>query len=409
MFALGLVAAIALPKESLLDLSGRDSGTLSEAFTQTAAFTLAGIKTGDLVLRVTPAIFGLLMLGTCAVSVALLSPRTRTAGLSVRTRILWGAATGIPLAFMFLIIALSAGETETSAGALGGDTFQVEAGSTFLLALMWGVLGGGLGSLWAMRREGSIGDLAVPAWAREGGRTLVASLKPLGLLLALCVVIGTAVWTVQTFRDTGDIRSGTDRTTLGATVDNVLYAADHGVHFAELGAVTEFHNPSFDVVGLPAPVTKVSDVVGEQDFSNLDPRSSITPSGGFRLFDYSDAIPVAVFIPSLGLIVIVALFALYAGFATARSRGTRNLGAGAAWGASTGPIWAVTMVALNALVQKDFVGKANGDSVFVTFLVGGAVLGALGGLLAAQSQAGEGPAVPPRPPGGPAPPPPPLA
>lgn len=47
-------------------------------------------------------------------------------------------------------------------------------------------------------------------------------------------------------------------------------------------------------------------------------------------------------------------------------------------------LWALTGVLAIALTQKELFGRPQGDAVFVTMLLGGAALGALGGLLAAQ-------------------------
>jgi hypothetical protein len=58
------------------------------------------------------------------------------------------------------------------------------------------------------------------------------------------------------------------------------------------------------------------------------------------------------------------------------------------------------MILLATLARKNLFGDPTGDSVFVAFLLGGAVLGAIGGLLGAQSAAGQE-AVPPQ--GAPAP------
>ncbi|CAN5126836.1 hypothetical protein BH20ACT20_BH20ACT20_11960 [soil metagenome] len=56
----------------------------------------------------------------------------------------------------------------------------------------------------------------------------------------------------------------------------------------------------------------------------------------------------------------------------------------AAWGALVGPVWAVTMALLDALATKQVFGNPEGESVFVAFLPGGALLGGLSGFLAGQ-------------------------
>ncbi len=87
-------------------------------------------------------------------------------------------------------------------------------------------------------------------------------------------------------------------------------------------------------------------------------------------------------------------------------------------------LWALTGVLAIALTQKELFGRPQGDAVFVTMPLGGAALGALGGLLAAQRRrtghaghpgaaspvaAPVSPPPPMAPVGQPAPPPPPRA
>ena len=55
---------------------------------------------------------------------------------------------------------------------------------------------------------------------------------------------------------------------------------------------------------------------------------------------------------------------------------------GAAWGAVTGPAWAIAMSILISLAGGLFHGDADGGSVFGLFLLFGALLGAGGGVLA---------------------------
>ncbi len=96
------------------------------------------------------------------------------------------------------------------------------------------------------------------------------------------------------------------------------------------------------------------------------------------------------------LIALPLLLALYAGFIAAGAAGaTRPPSRSAAWGALVGPAWAILMVILDALATKsleqevlgrsqvlNLFGSADGGSTFLSFLLIGAVLGALGGLLA---------------------------
>ena len=97
--------------------------------------------------------------------------------------------------------------------------------------------------------------------------------------------------------------------------------------------------------------------------------------------------PAYVLLPALVLLMgLVALGALYAGFAAARTVAARSLGTGAAWGALTGPAWAITMAFLVILAGGLFHGDADDASVFGVFLFGGALLGAGGGALAVSGQ-----------------------
>jgi len=95
-----------------------------------------------------------------------------------------------------------------------------------------------------------------------------------------------------------------------------------------------------------------------------------------------------VLLPALLLMMgLVALAALYGGFEAARAAGATSLQAGTAWGAITGPAWAIAMAILVVLAGGLFHGDADDASVFGIFLLGGAVLGAAGGALAVSGQA----------------------
>ena len=97
--------------------------------------------------------------------------------------------------------------------------------------------------------------------------------------------------------------------------------------------------------------------------------------------------PAYVLLPALVLLMaLVVLGALYAGFAAARAVEARTLGTGAAWGAITGPAWAIAMAILVVLAGGLFHGDADDASVFGVFLIGGALLGAGGGALAVSGQ-----------------------
>ena len=84
----------------------------------------------------------------------------------------------------------------------------------------------------------------------------------------------------------------------------------------------------------------------------------------FRIFSYDDALPAYVFLPALVILLSLnALGALYAGFAAARALGADTPTSAAAWGAITGPAWAVTMAIAVLLAGGLFHGDAGDGSV----------------------------------------------
>ena len=133
-----------------------------------------------------------------------------------------------------------------------------------------------------------------------------------------------------------------------------------------------------------------------------DPADVISSGTSYHLFDYRDGASAIVFL--LMLVVLVGLplcGALLAGFTVARERAPATPVLAAAWGALVGPVWATGLALLNALLQDTLYGHAQGESVFGIVLVLGALVGALGGYLAAgaiRSDAGE--TQPPSPPAG---------
>jgi hypothetical protein len=167
--------------------------------------------------------------------------------------------------------------------------------------------------------------------------------------------------------DADDVRSG--RSTATALVEEALFAGEHGVHLTALGAGARFAPDGPGALGLPLPVADAADVPGDD--------------GRLRIFSYDDALPAYVLLPALVVLMgLLVLAALYAGFAAARAAAAPTLLRGAAWGALTGPAWAIAMVLLTALAGGLFHGDADGGSVFGLFLVFGALLGAAGGALA---------------------------
>jgi hypothetical protein len=212
----------------------------------------------------------------------------------------------------------------------------------------------------------------VPARGRVLAGAALTALRPLGLALLVTTVIGTAIWIVDVAAD-GDTRGS--RSLPIALVDTALYAVDHGVHSFELGTLAAFERRSLEpaVLSLPLPADDPEEILG-------------TSAEPFRLFAYRDGTSAIVFL--LMLVVLIGIpvaAALFAGFAVARERAASSPVLGAAWGALVGPVWAIVLAIVNALLQDTLFGHAQGESVFGIVLVLGALIGALGGFLAARA------------------------
>lgn len=380
----GLVLAIVLPNASYLAVGG-GAGLFKETLAQAVSFSQANLGFGEFdgTVRTVPVLFVLIPIGGVAAGASALAPRT--AGMPSRDRLLWAAASGVPFALLMLVIALSLGKTEFD---LFDSEFEFSAGSVFLLSLLWGSLGGVLGMLRALHAEtGQWQNLLPDGPSRHSGIVWTA-LRPLLLALLAVGVLGTAVWVVQAVNE-DRYREFPPRSTAIAIGEQVVYAGDHAIDILPLGA-----GASERLSGWPAVP------IAEEQFFDLPSDPAADSASDYNLFDFSDTMPVFLFIPMLiVLIAIPALLALYAGFAVARRRGEWRTDRAAAWGAIVGPVWSITMVLLATLARKDVVGNPKGDSVFITFLLGGAVLGAIGGVLAVQGTTAE-----PPPPSAPPPP-----
>jgi hypothetical protein len=358
----GLIIALATPDASILGLVGRGGGVVSEAFRQAVSTLLAPvIDTGPLSSasgRIAPMIFVAIPIG--AVALATRWQLHRTEGARPAARIAWAAVVGLPFGLLMLAFAVLGGSSDVA-------NVSPSAGSAFGLGLLWGVVGGALGAATALPLEGAADGRRVPALA---GRVLTAStatLRPLGALLLACSALGLVGWIVQVGADVDEVRAG--RSTAAALVEESLFVGEHGVHLAALASGARFTADANGALGLPFPVDKASDVPGRD--------------GGLRIFSYTDAMPAYVFLPALVLLFgLLILAALYAGFAAARAVGAATPVLGAAWGAVTGPAWAIAMSILISLAGGLFHGDADGGSVFGLFLLLGALLGAGGGALA---------------------------
>lgn len=374
-FLFGLLVAIVFPVERSIvggSLAWNDSGghvgILTRAFRQAAATLLVPFSASGVDgLRPAPSSFLLVPLVALAFAAARQGRRLRH--LPARQRLRWGAMTAVPFALLMLIPLLMSGNLAPSFGW------------TLVASLGWAGAAGCAGAWWAIRRDApeTLHEL-VPA---RGVATLASArtaLAPLALVLVVTTILGTGMWVLQTVRGVDGLKA--DRSLPTALVEDVLYAGAHGIHYAELGSGTAFRLPEGEggsVLGLAVPVTKTAKLYGRGTRRT------------YRLFDYHRALPAWAFLLLAAVLVAIpALMALYAGFALARARTAATPAAGAAWGAAVGPAWALAMAVLSTLFAGNdwFVGglfgAPEGGSVFVTFLLGGAALGALGGLLGTQ-------------------------
>ncbi len=323
---------------------------------------------GNGVGKIGPAFFVIFPIGACGVAAA--TQARRTLGLGPRTRLLSGAGVGVVFGLLMLVPGLGA-------GGLGGgpSTTEPDVLGAVFLGVLFGVIGGLLGTYYIMHTAIDNEQLVgmAPAIVRQAGRIVYVAVRPLMLLLVVMTLVGTAVWTIETLLKS-DLREG--RSTTVATVDAALYGVEHGVHWAELSSLAEFRALGDGISSDAVPVP-----VGNPGKIKYD------KSGNYRLFGFSRAMPIYTFAPLLIFMLGGALLlALSAGFAVAQSQQPATPRMAAAWGCLVGPIWAVTMVIVNGLVAKYAFGRAVGSSVFGTFLLGGLVMGAVGGLVTTQAQ-----------------------
>ncbi len=368
VFAVGVLCGLIFSDQSLVGAVDSGKGVITAGLAQMLNFLQVGYS--DNVGKLGPALFLVFPIGACAVAAATQAGRTRS--LTPTVRLASGAGVGLVFGLLMLIPALASGSLGASAGAEAGPGVEPDVLGAVLLGFLWGSLGGLLGTYYAIRRELAPGWLAeqVPAPAADVGRTILAALRPLGVALAVMTVAGTLTWTVETLLKS-DLRE--ERSTLVATVDSALYGVEHGLHWTELGGLVEFHSLDGSSLSLPVPVGDATKV-------------KLNSQGDYRLFGFNSAMPAYTFIPLLiFLIGVLLLLALYAGFAVARVRRATIAWQAGLWGCLVGPIWALALVIVNALIAKDFYGRAVGDSLFGSFLLGGLIVGGVGGLLSARS------------------------
>jgi zinc-ribbon domain len=372
VFGIGVLLAIVTTDQSMLGAADVGKGVIKAGFAQMLNFVQAsyshdGGKLG-------PALFVVFPIAACAIAAVTQAGRTRHA--RPRIRLMSGAGIGVVFGLLMLVPALATGGRFGDGGSYAQDP---NAASAVLLGVLWGSIGGLLGTYYALRRDPEYRGLGRvgPPVVGDVARTILAAMRPLAVVLAVMTIAGGIVWAVQTVRRPSlHARSST----VVATIDHTAFAVEHGLHWTELGGLAQFRSAFGDEVSDPRlyPVPAKSEKI------------KLGKNFEYRLFGFSDALPAYVFLPLVAFVIGIPLvFALYAGFAVARLRGAAAPLIGAAWGALVGPIWAITIVVIHALIAKDVFGRAQGDSAFGMFLLGGAVIGAIGGLIATQSRSRE--------------------
>jgi hypothetical protein len=277
------------------------------------------------------------------------------APLRPRTRLRWGVAAAVPFA---VLAALTA--------SLTADAIGASADSALRFGLVWGAGAALVGTLHRLRRTVTYADTYIaPPWD-DRVRLVGAALRPLGVLVVVTAAIGAIVWSVQAVRDEVIARVG--RSLPVALAENVLYAGEHGINYAALGAGVEL---------------RVS-YIGEPPAVPLDAAGAIGQFSGspeYRLFDLADAMSTPLFaLLAIALVTAVLAAALYAGIAVAGAARAENAATGAVFGVLVGPIWAIAAW-LAVQLQATFFGLPGMASTFLMTLAVGAVGGAVGGAL----------------------------
>jgi hypothetical protein len=365
----GLLIAVITPADSILGQVGVQVDIVTEGFRHAVGTLLTAMVDPGLLISGKRRIHPLLLVAIPLAALILTTRRQlyRTDGAPTLARFGWAMAVGVPFGLLMLLFAVFGGETAFT-------SIAPSVGSAFALGLAWGAIGGLIGAATKLPLDEL--EARVPPRVRTVASAVLATLRPLSVVLVTCTAIALVGWMVQVGADAGGVQN--NRGVPVALLEEASFAVEDGIHLTALAAGARFRADANGALGLPFPVAEANDVPGR--------------GGTFRIFNYADAMPAYVLVPALVVLMgLVALGALYAGFAAARTVKARSLGTGAAWGALTGPAWAVTMACLVILAGGLFHGDADDASVFGVFLVGGALLGAGGGMIAVS---GRPPVVP---------------
>ena len=370
VLAAGLLIALITPDASILGTVGQDASIITEGFRHAVGTLLTAMVDPGLLISGSRRIHPMLLLAI-PLSALIFTTRWqlhRTEGAPPLARLGWAAVVALPFGLLMLAFAIIGGETETT-------DISPSPGSAFALGVMWGAIGGLIGA--ATKLPLAESRTRIPTTVQTVLTATVATLRPLAAVLVTCTAIGLVGWLVQVGADAGGVRN--ERSAATALIEEATFAGEHGVHLTALAAGARFRADANGPLGLPFPVADANDVPGR--------------GGAFRIFSYDDALPAYVLLLALVLLMgLVTLGALYAGFAAARAVKAGSVATGAAWGAITGPAWAVAMALLVILAGGLFHGDADDASVFGVFLLGGALLGAAGGALSVSGQPAGGPA-----------------
>lgn len=334
-------------------------GGLKEIFMATVGTTMARMRLAEYAAWVLPSVFVIAPVGGAALGAWWQAERTQ--GMKSLPRIAWGAAGGVPLAIGMVIIGL------LSAG--GDQWLGYNVAGVFLLSLLWGALGGACGTLLAIR---PLEPTALPDRLTVAAGLMRAPLVSLAAVLTVAGFFGTAGWIYSTIAKSF---SETQKT-LPGIVDSILLSGNYAITGADAGMFAAFH-PSASMALPPS-----------RDLLVSAPREFFLAGGSpIRIFDYNEFYAVWLLIPTLIIFVGVPLIAaVYSGYSTARSAGSRSPAAAAAFGAITGVVWTIILTIASAIFSVGVVG----GSVFGLVLLVGVVCGALGGFLFASTADGTG-------------------
>ena len=340
----GVVIALATPDSGFLGVTGRGAGIVPEALRDAVGAT--GARYGQL--AVLPLLFVAVPIAACTLGARVVA-RAAPPGEQLR----WALGMAIPFAAGLVVIALLSkgrfavgGPVVRSALPAGTEvTARPSVDSVIVHAAVWSAAG----ALLAVRP-------ALP-WP------VLAVAKPLAAVLAFLALSGVAFSEVSTVNADGFSRLG--RPEGVAIAENALFAGEHAVDFAGLGALAYFANP-------PAPLSDTQAIRARPHVLDALGRLSI------HLPDYRHAYPGWLFALLVLTVVAVPLaVAAWTGAALAQATGAW------AWGATVGPAWAIALWALRLLAYDR--GALPAGELFLGVLVGGIGAGALGGLIARRS------------------------